>query len=292
MKRILVTGANKGIGLATVENLLKNNQDTFIILSARDSIRGTEAAAKLISKESDWKDRLFFMEMDVSSDASVNNAAQQIMSKFHPEHQLLFGLINNAGIGSSEIGMEATLEVNAFGIQRVCEAFIPLLDPQKGRIVNVTSAAGPNFVEVTDNETRKMLTDPNVLWESILEFMNQCIALENKSDATTSTIGNAYGLSKACANALTLILAREHPGLTINACTPGFIETDLTHPFAVSLGKKPEKMGMKTPEQGSSSIAFLMMDEIQGSGMYFGSDCLRSPLDRYRSPGDHPYEGT
>ena len=180
-----------------------------------------------------------------------------------------------------------------FGVSAgFCKAFIPLLVPQKGRIVNVTSAAGTNFVEVADDETRKLLTNPNVLWESIVEFMNQCIAEEKKSDTTTSTIGNAYGLSKACANALTLILARQHPGLTINACTPGFIETDLTRPFAVSQRKKPEEMGMKTSELGSSSIAFLMMDEIPGSGMYFGSDCLRSPLDRYRSPGAPPYEET
>ena len=180
MKRILVTGANKGIGLATVENLLKNHKDTFIILSARDPIRGKQAVDTMISKEPGWKNRLFFMVMDVSSDASINNAAQQIISKFHPEQQPLVGLINNAGIGSSEIGIEATLEINVWGIHRVCEAFIPLLDSQKGRIVNVTSAAGPNFVEVADDGTRKLLTDPNVLCESIMEFMNQCIAEENK----------------------------------------------------------------------------------------------------------------
>jgi len=34
-----------------------------------------------------------------------------------------------------------------------------------------------------------------------------------------------------------------------------------------------------------------MMGEVPGSGMYFGSDCLRSPLDCYRSPGEPPYEG-
>ncbi len=115
---------------------------------------------------------------------------------------------------------------------------------------------------------------------------------ESKDTAPTSSVlGNAYGLSKACANALTLILARENPGLTINACTPGFIETDMTRPFAESQGKTATEMGMNTPEQGSAASVFLIMGEVPGSGMYFGSDCLRSPLDRYRSPGDPPYEG-
>ena len=81
------------------------------------------------------------------------------------------------------------------------------------------------------------------------------------------------------------------PKLTINSCTPGFVETDMTRPMAKANGKTPDEMGMKTPEQGSSASTFLMMGEVPGSGMYFGSDCLRSPLDRYRSPGDPSYEG-
>ena len=172
----------------------------------------------------------------------------------------------------------------------MCEAFIPLLETT-GRIVNVTSAAGPNFVEAANDVTRNLLIDPDVQWDAVEEYMNRCISESKDSASTTSGLGNAYGLSKACANALTLILARENPELTINACTPGFIETDMTRPFAESQGKSASEMGMKTPEQGSSASVFLMMGEVPGSGMYFGSDCLRSPLDRYRSPGDPPYEG-
>ena len=42
MKRILVTGANKGIGLASVENLLQNPPDTVLILGSREEKRGDE----------------------------------------------------------------------------------------------------------------------------------------------------------------------------------------------------------------------------------------------------------
>ena len=290
MKRILVTGANKGIGLATVENLLQNHPDTFLILGSRDEKRGGEAVELLTSKEPKWADRLMMLAIDVSSDESVTMAAETVTSSFETEAKPLYGIINNAGIGSSSIGLEPTLQVNTWGIHRVCEAFVPLLEAS-GRIVNVTSAAGPNFVEAADDVTRTMLTDPDVQWDAVEEYMNRCISESKDSASTTSGLGNAYGLSKACANALTLILARENPGLTINACTPGFIETDMTRPFAESQGKSASEMGMKTPEQGSSASVFLMTGEVPGSGMYFGSDCLRSPLDRYRSPGDPPYEG-
>ena len=290
MKRILVTGANKGIGLATVENLLQNHPDTFLILGSRDEKRGDEALGLLTSKEPKWADRLMMLAIDVSNDESVTMAAKTIASNFQTEAKPLYGIINNAGIGSSSNGLEPTLQVNTWGIHRVCEAFIPLLEAS-GRIVNVTSAAGPNFIEAADDMTRKILTDPEVQWDAVEEYMNRCISESKDSASTTSGLGNAYGLSKACANALTLILARENPGLTINACTPGFIETDMTRPFAESQGKSASEMGMKTPEQGSSASVFLMMGEVPGSGMYFGSDCLRSPLDRYRSPGDPPFEG-
>ena len=290
MKRILVTGANKGIGLATVENLLQNHPDTFLILGSRDEKRGEEALGLLTSKDPKWSDRLMMLAIDVSSDESVTMAAETVASRFVSGAKPLYGIINNAGIGSSSIGLEPTLQVITWGIHRVCEAFIPLLD-ESGRIVNVTSAAGPNFIEAADDMTRTMLTDPEVQWDAVEEYMNRCISESKDSASTTSGLGNAYGLSKACANALTFILARENPGLTINACTPGFIETDMTRPFAESQGKSASEMGMKTAEQGSSANTFLMMGEVPGSGMYFGSDCLRSPLDRYRSPGDPPYEG-
>lgn len=38
----------------------------------------------------------------------------------------------------------------------------------------------------------------------------------------------AYALSKAALNAYTIILARQHPKLAINSCTPGFILTNMT----------------------------------------------------------------
>jgi carbonyl reductase 1 len=36
---------------------------------------------------------------------------------------------------------------------------------------------------------------------------------------------------------------------------------------------------------------FLLFDESGGSGRYYGSDGVRSPLDRYRAPGSPPFEG-
>jgi hypothetical protein len=61
--------------------------------------------------------------------------------------------------------------------------------------------------------------------------------------------------------------------------------------MAKKRGKDPEEVGMKPPEKGTTAQMFLLFGEPDGSGWYFGSDAERSPLHRYRSPGDPPYTG-
>jgi len=96
----------------------------------------------------------------------------------------------------------------------------------------------------------------------------------------TPRSGSAYGLSKACTNAYTIFLSRQHPNLNVNACTPGFIETDMTRPIAVSGSKTPAEMSMKSPDEWASASVFLLIGNPEGSGHYYGSDCVRSPFDR------------
>ena len=291
MKRILITGANKGIGLATVAKLLGSYDDTFLLLGSRDSKKGQQALNSLLDCQPEWKDRLDLIQIDVEQDLSVNSAAEEVVTKFGRTPSPLYAIVNNAGIGNSMLGLKKILQVNTFGPKRVCDAFLPLLNPSIGRVVNVTSASGPLYLAGSSNETKKLLTNPDVSWTQIENFMSECLKLE--SERTTDWGGDwpAYGISKACTNAYSIYLAKKNPNLTINACTPGFIETDLTRPMAEANSETPAEMGMKSPEEGASVSVFLLMGNPSGSGHYYGSDCVRSPLDKYRSPGDPPYTG-
>jgi len=56
-------------------------------------------------------------------------------------------------------------------------------------------------------------------------------------------------------------------------------------------GVDPRAMGMKDPSEGTRAQRHLLFGEVGGTGWYFGSDAQRSPIDRYRSPGDPPYTG-
>ncbi len=294
MKRILITGANKGIGLATVAKLLDSYDETFLLLGSRDSKKGQEALNSLVDSQPEWKDRLDLIQIDVGQDVSVKSAAEEVAKKFGRKSSPLYAIVNNAGIGNPKLGLNKILQVNTYGPKRVCDAFLPLLDPSIGRVVNVTSASGPTYLAGCSEEVKKILTSPEVSWTEIEEFMAECLKSNLEPEQTTdqgSGIDSAYGISKACANAYTIYLARENPNLTINACTPGFIETDLTRPMAEANSKTPAEMGMKSPEEGASASIFLLMGNPSGSGHYYGSDCVRSPFDRYRSPGDPPYTG-
>jgi len=291
MKRILITGANKGIGLATVAKLLGSYDETFLLLGSRDSKKGQQALNSLLDIQPEWKDRLDLIQIDVEQDLSVNSAAEEVVTKFGRTPSPLYAIVNNAGIGDSMLGLNKVLQVNTFGPKRVCDAFLPLLNPSIGRVVNVTSASGPLYLAGSSNETKKLLTNPDVSWTQIENFMSECLKLESERTTDWGSDWSAYGISKACTNAYSIYLAKKNPNLTINACTPGFIETDLTRPLAESNGKTPAEMGMKSPEEGVSASVFLLMGNPSGSGHYYGSDCVRSPLDKYRSPGDPPYTG-
>jgi len=291
MKRILITGANKGIGLATVAKLLGSYDETFLLLGSRDSKKGQQALNSLLDIQPEWKDRLDLIQIDVEQDLSVNSAAEEVVTKFGRTPSPLYAIVNNAGIGDSMLGLNKVLQVNTFGPKRVCDAFVPLLNPSIGRVVNVTSASGPLYLAGSSNETKNLLTNPDVSWTEIEKFMSECLKLESERTTDWGGDWSAYGISKACTNAYSIYLAKNNPNLTINACTPGFIETDLTRPLAESNGKTPAEMGMKSPEEGVSASVFLLMGNPSGSGHYYGSDCVRSPLDKYRSPGDPPYTG-
>jgi len=294
MKRILITGANRGIGLALVVKVLESSDEHQVYLGSRSIDRGEAAASEIIADNPRWESRLQVLPLDVADTASVESAAKQVRASLSPGESL-YGIVNNAGMGYPDSDLREVLEVNTYGIKRVVESFLSLLDAGAGRLVNITSAAGPNFVEGCNSAVQSMLVNPDITWEELETFMQRCLSVAGDSEAFNKLgmgDGSSYGISKAAANAYTLILAREHPNLLINACTPGFIETELTRPIAKRYGKTPAEMGMKTPAEGTISTMHLLFGDVEQSGHYFGSDAIRSPMHCYRAPGTPAYMGS
>jgi len=273
MKRILVTGGNKGIGLGIVKKLLRDYSDTFLLLGSRDPKRGEEAVKEVIDElGGNINERVELLILDVCSDSSISAAVEKVKLV----HKELFGLINNAG-GALEKAKQ-TVELNTYAPIKVSEAFLPLLQKDGGRIVQISSAAGPSFVSNCTKNHQDMFVNPNVTFDEVeqkllipyLLIKEQDMSEEEKDKSLeklgvsdSNMVGSGYGISKACLNAFTIELARKHPDLLINSCTPGFIETDLTKPIADRMGKTPADMGMKSPEAGAIAAEYLMMADLK-----------------------------
>jgi NAD(P)-dependent dehydrogenase (short-subunit alcohol dehydrogenase family) len=123
-KTILITGANRGIGEALVNEALGRG--------ARKVFAGTRG--RLVHPDP----RVVPVTLDVTDDAQIQRAAHELGS--------LDVLINNAGIAlpddlSAVETIERQLAVNCFGSLRMSRAFLPLLTRSGGAIVNVLSLA-------------------------------------------------------------------------------------------------------------------------------------------------------
>ena len=95
-----------------------------------------------------------------------------------------------------------------------------------------------------------------------------------------------YALSKAAVNYYTQLVARQTARLRVNACSPGYVLTDLTAGMGAS----------KTPDESNCHVAplFLLFDEPPtppATAWYYGSDAVRSPLHFMRNPGEPAYDG-
>jgi len=131
-KVVLITGASSGIGLACARNLSKKGFQVF----------GTTRLRKSTSQELPYN----LMPLDVCSEDDVTKVVANVLEKAGR----LDVLINNAGFGiagpieETPINeIKAQLEVNFYGLLRMCKAVIPIMRKQgEGLIINMSSIGG------------------------------------------------------------------------------------------------------------------------------------------------------
>ena len=145
MKAVVVTGASRGIGEASVRML--DAAGFHVFGGVRDSAAG-ERLAQVCS------DRFTSVTLDVTDAQSIAAAAERITQSTGASG--LFGLVNNAGIavaGPLEFlpidALRHQLEVNVIGPIAVMQAFLPALRAGHGRIVNIGSIAGRSSLPFT-----------------------------------------------------------------------------------------------------------------------------------------------
>lgn len=123
-KAILITGANRGLGKALVDEALRRGAKRIYAGARQPFVHADRRVAPLV--------------LDVTNEAQVAAAAGEINA--------LDILVNNAGISlqndlSDRSALERLLAVNLFGTYGVTQAFLPVLASPRSAIVNVLSLA-------------------------------------------------------------------------------------------------------------------------------------------------------
>ena len=136
---VIVTGANRGIGLAIAGELATAGFDLALV--ARDSERLDQALDGLAGPG-----RFVTYAADVSDKAAVDSVVASVKEEFG----VVYGLVNNAGMTRDGLLMrmrpedwQRVLDVNLNGTFYFTRAVAPLMMRQReGRIVNISSVVG------------------------------------------------------------------------------------------------------------------------------------------------------
>jgi NAD(P)-dependent dehydrogenase (short-subunit alcohol dehydrogenase family) len=199
-RSFVVTGTSTGIGRATALRLDRAGHRVFA------GVR-READAESLRREA--SDRLTPLRLDVTGAGAIESAVKTAEAAVGEAG--LSGLVNNAGIGVagplefvSIDEWRRQFEVNVFGPAAVIQAFLPLLRRARGRIVNVSSAAG-------------RVSNPLIGVYCASKF-----ALEALSDALRVEVRGS--------------------GISVSVVEPGFIETPMLDKGKAAVAEGIEKL--------------------------------------------------
>jgi retinol dehydrogenase-14 len=246
-KVCLVTGANRGIGRATVEGLAR--QGATVLMVCRTRAEGDAAKAEIATATGNSRLELFVADLSVQAD--VRRLAEEIKAR----HSRLDVLVSNAGVfllhrNVTVDDIEMTFAVNHLA------AFILV-----NELADLLRASAPARVVLVASEAHQRVSDPED-WVSTKAYNGR----------------TAYNRSKLANVVFAYDLAHrlEGSGVTVNCCHPGWVNTHVLESMYDRwwlrwLWPAARKFFTTTPAEGAKPVLYLATSpELEGvTGKYF-----------------------
>lgn len=269
VKVAIVTGGNKGIGLATVEGL-KKVFDGDVFLTARNVERGMQAAKEVNEKVKEGN-LVQFHQLDIDDEESVKTLALFMKEKYGG----IDVLINNAAIAFKQAATESfahqaqvTVATNYFSVKKTCDILFPLLR-SGARVVNVSSAAG-FLLNIKDEKLKSKFASEKLTVPELDDLMNDFVKSANDGSHEGKGWPNStYVVSKVGLSALSRIQQHEmdsdssRQDVVVNHIHPGYVDTDMTShkgPLTIEEGAKASLFAATLPANTKIKGQYIWFD--------------------------------
>lgn len=229
MRNIIVTGASRGLGLAIASTLAAGG-DRVIAVARKATPELTAASAAATPAGSG---AIEFRSFDLTETAAIAGFVSGLRKEFGP----LYGLVNNAGLGTAGVlaimrdaDIEQLTRLNVVAPLVLTKYVVrAMMLERAGRIVNISSIVG----------------------------------------STGYRALSAYAATKAALLGFTRSLAREvgSLGITVNAVAPGFISTEMTADLGEDqreqIARRSALKRLAVPADVAAAVEFLMSEKAK-----------------------------
>ncbi|MDE2262342.1 MAG: SDR family NAD(P)-dependent oxidoreductase [Gammaproteobacteria bacterium] len=237
MRNVLVTGGSRGLGLAIASRLASCGYRVIALArSETKELRAEmERTAALSGRETSGtgSGELRFRAFDLADIGAIGAMVSELRRELGP----LYGLVNNAGLGTAgllsmmrDADIEALVRLNTVSPLILTKYVVrSMMAERQGRIVNISSIVAASGYKAL----------------------------------------SAYSATKASLEGFTRSLAREvgQLGITVNAVAPGFVDTAMTHTLGEAereqIARRSALRRMAEPDDVAGAVEYLLGEKAR-----------------------------